>query len=115
MYLFLGAEDASRVERANDFGRQGDYAAALREVESVRRAPADAAALLVRARALTALGEAAPAGRAWRAALRRIPNDWKLHLEYARAVARLGGGRGHVLRAYDRARELNPRLPELGG
>jgi Flp pilus assembly protein TadD len=114
VYLFLGAKDASRVERANDLGRQGDYAAALREVETVRRAPADAAALLVRARALTALGQAAPAVRAWRAALRRIPNDWKLHVEYARALARLGGDRDSVQRAYTRARELNPRLPAFG-
>jgi cytochrome c-type biogenesis protein CcmH/NrfG len=107
----LGAVDASRVKRANELSNAGRYAAALREAGRVRRAPADAAALLVRARVLTRRGDLAGADRAWRSALRRIPNDWKLTLEYARALIALGGDRGRVLRVYARARELNPRLP----
>ena len=83
----------------------------MREAEGVKRAPADAAALVVRARALTELGDAKRADEAWRAVIRRMPNDWKLQLEWFRAIVRLGGDRAHALRVYARARELNPRLP----
>ena len=89
-------------------------AQALREASKVHRSPSDAAALLVRARAYTELGDLPRADAAWRAALRRAPNDWKLQLEWFRALVRLGGDRQHALRVYARARELNPRLPAPG-
>jgi tetratricopeptide (TPR) repeat protein len=114
IYLGLGAADASRVQRGNDLGADGHYAAALRAVENVHRAPSDAAALLVRARALTRLGERRAADGAWRAATRRMPNDWKLQVEWFREIVALRGSRALALRVYARARELNPRLPAFG-
>jgi Flp pilus assembly protein TadD len=108
--LGLGAADASRVHRANDLGAAGHYAAAAAEAAAVHRAPADAAALLVRARALTADGDGAAARDAWRRVVRRTPNDWRIHEERAAALASLGAPGAVVAAAHRRARELNPWL-----
>jgi tetratricopeptide (TPR) repeat protein len=111
IYLGLGARDATHVRRANEAGARGDLTAALREAGAVKRAPAEASALVVRARALTYAGRLRAADRAWAAAAARSPNDWQLQYEWARALGRLGGDIGKALRIYARARELNPRLP----
>ena len=103
------------MQRANDLGQAGHYAAALREANRVTRAPSDAAALLVRARVFTKLGDLRRADRAWRVATARMPNDWKLQLEWFQALIGLGGNRAHALRVYARARALNPRLPAPAG
>lgn len=99
------------MRRANELGAQGRYAEAAREAASVTRAPAEASALVARARALTGEGRLAAADAAWERAARRTPNDWQVHFEWATAVFVLGGDRARALRIYARARELNPFLP----
>ena len=100
---------------ANELGAAGRYDAAIATARQVHRAPADAGALLVQARAQTAAGRLGAADAAWAAAARRDPNNWEIHFEWARAIASLQGDRAVALRHYARARELNPRLPALAG
>jgi hypothetical protein len=113
VYMIRATGDASRVRRAATLAQQGRYDEALAEAGRVRGAPAEAAALVVRARALT--GKRDPrADAAWAAVVRRVPNSWQLQLEWVRAILKLGGSRAHALRVYERARALNPQLPAFG-
>lgn len=115
MYLALNADDASDVQAASELVLEGRYEAALDAVEDVKGAPAVAAALLVRARALTGLRRAPDALAAWRAVFERTPNNWKLYVEFAAAVEAIGADPAEARRAVARALELNPRLaaPDL--
>jgi tetratricopeptide (TPR) repeat protein len=113
MFLALNGRDASLVRDANREGRAGRLDAALQTAGKVHRAPADLRALLATARAHTAAGRLPQADAAWAAVARRDPNNWRVHFEWARALGALDGDEAKAVRVYDRARELNPRLPAL--
>jgi tetratricopeptide (TPR) repeat protein len=113
MFLGLNGRDASRVRDANDAGARGNYDAAVAIAGQVHRAPAEVGALLATARALTGARRLRQADTAWAAVARRDPNNWQVHLEWARALVGLGGDRAAAAAHYRRARQLNPRLPAL--
>jgi Flp pilus assembly protein TadD len=113
IFLGLDAHDASLVREANGQGARGDYDSALATAAKVHRAPAQLGAMLVTARTLSAQGRLPEADAAWAAVARRDPNNWHVHLEWARTIARLHGDGAAALSHYRRARELNPQLPAL--
>ena len=98
------------MRKANEHGAAGRFDAAVREAARVDRAPTDLRALTVIARAQTAAGNLEAADRAWAQVARRDPNNWRVHYEWARAVAILGGPPERRDAAFARAVELNPRL-----
>lgn len=110
MYLGLNAYDSSLVRQADELGLAGRYDEAIDMAARVRLPPADARALVTRARALSAKRDWVQADIAWRSAVRRDPNNWQLQYEWALALVH-GGHTRKSLRRYARARELNPNLP----
>ena len=110
IFLALNGRDASLVRDANAAGAAGRFDEAVATAARVRRTPADTRALVAIARAHTAAARLAAADRAWAAAARRDPNNWRVHYEWARAVAILGGSADRRDAIYERAVELNPRL-----
>jgi len=113
IFLAVNARDASVLRQANEHGAAGRFGDAVAAAGRVRRAPADARALVAAARARTAAGELLAADRAWAAAARRDPNRWQVHFEWARALGVLRGDPAAAQRHYRRARALNPLLPPL--
>jgi len=63
----------------------------------------------VEAYALQGLGRLAESERAFRAALRETPSDWRLRRDLARVLL-LQGRRGAASQELSRALALNPRL-----
>jgi tetratricopeptide (TPR) repeat protein len=113
IFLALNGRDASLVRDANDAGRAGRFDEVVSTADRVHRAPADLRALVAKARAHTGAGRLGQADAAWAAVARRDPNNWEVHYEWARALIFLGGDREKAAAIYDRARELNPQLPEF--
>jgi Flp pilus assembly protein TadD len=109
LYLAQAQRDAGTVDRANDLGRQGRYAAAARTAASVEEGPSRLRALVVEGYALSALGRHREAARVFREATRRAPHDWTLMRDLAVALGGSGDLRG-ARRELARARALNPRL-----
>lgn len=113
IFLALNGRDASLVREANESGRAARFDEAITTADRVRRAPADLRALVAKARAHTAAGRLREADRGWAAVARRDPNNWEIHYEWARALIILDGDREKASAIYERARELNPQLPEF--
>jgi Flp pilus assembly protein TadD len=113
IFLALGARDAALVREANEQGARGDYDSALATAAKVHRAPAELGALLASAHALTAARRWPEADTAWAAVARRDPNNWQVHLGWARAAATAGGDFAAARSHYQRARDLNPQLAAL--
>jgi len=97
------------VRQSQAAAREGDLAGALLDAHSARNAqPAAASPRLQEALVLEDLGSLAAAGKAARSASRREPTNWKTWF----VLFRVESERGHVapaLRAFRRARSLNPR------
>ena len=109
LFLGLNARDASLLREANEHGAAKRYSEALTTSRRITRAPHDARAQVVQARALTLLGRVPEARKAWATAARRDPNNWQLQVEWGRLLLFTGDLDG-AQRRFDRARELNPRL-----
>ena len=110
VYLGIHARQAGLVRDAGELGAAGQFVEAERTAARVTRAPADARALVLRARAFTQQGRYPEAEPFWRAAARRAPNDWILQLDWARAAMHSGRDVKAARAPLRRALELNPRL-----
>jgi Flp pilus assembly protein TadD len=108
-YFALERRDAERLRDANIAGAHGRFSQAVDASRAVKRAPAQARALLVEARAQRALGHRAAARRAFEQAARRDPNNWEIHRDWAILLSGLGDRAG-AGRQMSRALSLNPRM-----
>lgn len=108
-YLFVHARDESALRTANRQGLRGDLRGAVRTARPIRREPAAADALRVRAYALLQLGDDRGAIAAFERALRLRPSDWTMRRDLAVLFARRGR-RMAARRQMGRALALNPRL-----
>jgi Flp pilus assembly protein TadD len=108
-YLALTARDERHVQRANELGLQGHYAAAVAEARQVSRAPAASRARLTQAYAELYRGRLPAALDQFHEAARRDPNNYVVRRDWAFALL-LAGRREGAQRQMARALALNPRL-----
>jgi Flp pilus assembly protein TadD len=108
VWLLLARADESHVQRAARLGAAGDFRAAATEAARVRRRPAEAAAAVLRGRALAGAHDFESSAAAYARAARLEPRDWALRREYARVLLALGrraDARGQMAASL----ALNPR------
>jgi Flp pilus assembly protein TadD len=110
IYLTGQREQAVRVERANELGTQGHFAAAAQEAARVTGRPASVEGRTVRGRALLALHRYAAADGQFAAGLRDEPKNWALHRDRAIALQALRRSSA-ADRELSLALALNPRMP----
>jgi O-antigen ligase len=107
--IAIPLSSAALVRQSQDDARAEDLPAALRAARSAQNVqPGAAGPRLQQALLLETQGDLAPAAAAARAAARREPTNWRTWL----VLSRIEGERGRApaaLRAYRRARSLNPR------
>ena len=109
LYLAQARHDAELLKQANHQGLTRQYEEAVATARQIKRPPSDARALAVEAYALQRLGRPRAASIAFEKAVRRNPNDWVLHRDWAVQLASLGQRR-QAAKEMGRALQLNPRL-----
>lgn len=108
-YLALSARDERTLRTANEQGRAGQAAAALREARGLTRAPVAARAHLTAAYAALELGRTGLAVDEFEAALERDRDNWVVHRDLAIALLRAGRRRAAERRMVEAVRR-NPRM-----
>lgn len=108
-YLATNQRDQAHVRAASVLALDGRYNLALHEARKVRRAPARAHALRIRAYVAQAIGRHGEAVRLFQRAAGRNPRSWSIHRDWAISLLALGD-RHAARRQLDRASTLNPRM-----
>jgi Flp pilus assembly protein TadD len=109
LYLAQARHDAQLLKEANHLGLARQYEEAVTTARMVKRPPSDAQALAVQAYALERLDRPRAASLAYERAVRRDPNNWILHRDWAVLLASLGKRR-QAAQEMGLALRLNPRL-----
>lgn len=109
--IAIPLSSSSLLRQSQSDARAGDTAAALSAARSAQNAQPDAASPRIQeALLLEAAGELPSAAAAARAATEREETNWRNWLVLSRLEARQGHAKAAV-RAYARAKSLNPRSP----
>lgn len=109
VYLAVSSRGEDRLAAANADLLAGRETEALAELDGLEGEAGQRAAAL-RGRAYRRSGRLEQARRAFRAAVRRDPNNWLLQQEYAQVLLALGE-RAKARARMSAAKALNPRMP----
>ncbi|MBA3327271.1 MAG: tetratricopeptide repeat protein [Solirubrobacterales bacterium] len=109
VYLAVAHRDEARLEEGNVEALAARYPQAIRAIDDVRDGVAGARADVLRGYAEAARGRFPASAPFFSRALRRDPNNWVLHRDYA-VLLRLLGQREKAQARMRRALALNPRM-----